>query len=245
MGEGPRTLGPLHLPFIAYIDTSGSLFNIVFNNAFFQRVEAARTIFQSGRTKDVNFRVQQLRALRRLFAENMEEMYEAVKVDLGKSRLETEVLELGYTLSEIDDIIRNTEKWTKPERPGRGIVNYLDDVYICKEPLGVVLILGAWNMPYQVTLLPLAGAIAAGNCVIIKPSEMAPHAARMIERLVSTYLDPLCYKVVTGGADVSTELLKHQFDHIFFTGSAAVSKIVLKAAAEHLTPVTLELGGKR
>ena len=138
----------------------------------------------------------------------------------------------------------SVSSWIKDEHVEKNLVTLMDTTYIHREPLGVCLVMGAWNYPIQLTLQPVTGAIAAGNCVVIKPSELAPNAAKVIEKLIRKYMDPESVVVVTGGIPETTELLKEQFDHIFFTGGTGVGKVIATAAAKHLTPCTLELGGK-
>ncbi|MCL4134850.1 UNVERIFIED_CONTAM: hypothetical protein GTU68_022009 [Idotea baltica] len=141
-------------------------------------------------------------------------------------------------------MLARIDQWTRPEKVPATLVTLFDQSVIYPSPYGVVLVLGAWNYPLQLPLLPVSGAIAAGNCVIIKPSEMAPATAALLAQLIPKYLDPECYRVVLGGIPETTELLKEKFDHIFYTGSTHVGKIVREAANKHLTPTTLELGGK-
>jgi len=172
-------------------------------------------------------------------------MIEALAKDLRKSKQEAVLFEIQFLINETKDALFNLHKWTQPEKPGKSLANALDDVVIYNDPYGVVLIIGSWNYPLQLTLLPVSGAIAAGNCVIIKPSEGAIESSQLIAKLLPRYLDQECFHVILGGVPETTELLKERFDYIFYTGSTNVGKIVRAAANEHLTPVTLELGGKR
>nr|CAD7404576.1 unnamed protein product [Timema cristinae] len=207
-------------------------------------VQRARNAFHSGRTKSVEFREKQLNQLLRLYEENVPEMLTALSSDLRKSKQESLMTEIEYMKNDLINTIHNLREWVKPEKPPKGFVNMLDGVLIYNDPYGVVLIIGAWNYPLQLALLPMAGAIAAGNTVILKPSEVSPASAQLIAKLLPKYLDQECFQVVLGAVPETTQLLKEKFDYIFYTGSTEVGKIVRHAANEHLTPVTLELGGK-
>lgn len=208
-------------------------------------VSTARNAFQSGRTKSLDFREKQLLALLRLYEENTQEMIDALKEDLRKSKQEAIISEIDYLKNELRGLLYNFRSWAKPEKVlDKGIPNLLDGTILYPEPYGVVLVIGAWNYPLQLTLMPAAGAIAAGNCVIMKPSEVAPVSAKLMAELIPKYLDTECYQVYLGGVPETTALLQQRFDYIFFTGSTAVGKIVHQAASKHLTPTTLELGGK-
>lgn len=208
-------------------------------------VSQARKSFQSGRTAPLAFRKQQLQNLMRLYEENTQEMIDALREDLHKSKQEAIVTEIDFIKNDLRNILYNFEDWAKPERIwNKGIANLLDGARIYKDPYGVVLVVGAWNYPIQLALAPFAAAIAAGNCVILKPSEVAVSSGKLIAELVPKYLDQNCFQVYQGGVPETSELLKQRFDYIFFTGSTSVGKIVYKAATEYLTPVTLELGGK-
>jgi len=212
-----------------------------------------KIFFSSGKTKDISFRIDQLRVLKNAIIANEEKILKACKADMNKPPIETFTSERGMVLNEIDYAMRNLESWAKPQRvktPIRhtrlfGLVHHLcAGSYIYHEPFGVALIIGPWNYPFQLTLSPLVGAMAAGNCSIIKPSEIAPHSSAVIVDIIGDNFDPSYIAVVEGGVEASQLLLSQKFDYIFFTGSPIVGKIVMKAAAEHLAPVTLELGGK-
>ncbi|XP_058799816.1 aldehyde dehydrogenase, dimeric NADP-preferring isoform X3 [Phymastichus coffea] len=211
---------------------------------FAELVQSTRDVFYTNKTRPIEFRIKQLKAMKKLIEENETELSTALSNDLGRSKFENYVLEIDFTLNECIHMLHNIKKWSAPERPPKGIVNLLDDVVIYKEPYGVVLVIGAWNYPLQLTLCPVIGAIAAGNCVIIKPSEVSGAVAKIIAELIPKYLDNECYKVVVGGVAETTELLKQKFDYIFYTGSTTVGRIVREASNKFLTPVTLELGGK-
>ncbi|XP_059471477.1 aldehyde dehydrogenase family 3 member B1-like isoform X2 [Neocloeon triangulifer] len=213
-------------------------------STFSSVVQRAHNAFQSGRTRDVEFRRRTLKQMLRMYEENTNEMLEVLNKDLRKSKQEATVLEVEYLKNDIRSCLAHLDDWVKPEKPSKGLVNMLDQVYLYKEPYGVALVMGAWNYPLQLTLLPMHGAVAAGNCVVLKPSEISPHSAKLIAELIPKYLDQECYQVVLGGVPETTLLLKERFDYIFYTGSTSVGKIVRDAANQHLTPVTLELGGK-
>ncbi|XP_069674375.1 aldehyde dehydrogenase, dimeric NADP-preferring-like [Periplaneta americana] len=207
-------------------------------------VQKARNAFKNGRTRPIAFRERQLKQFLRMCEENADAITEALAKDLHKSKQESVLLELLIIINEVKDILFHLHEWTKPEKPPKSLAFAMDDVLIYKEPYGVVLIMGAWNYPVQLTLLPLVGAIAAGNCAIIKPSEISPATAELVAKLIPKFMDQECFHVVIGGIPETTELLKERFDYIFYTGSTSVGKIVRAAANEYLTPVTLELGGK-
>ncbi|KAB0793762.1 hypothetical protein PPYR_13382 [Photinus pyralis] len=207
-------------------------------------VTRARNAFSTGRTKAVAFREQQLKNLLRLYEENAPRLEEALKADLGKHKQESIAMEIGFNSNNIRNTLAELRKWIGPERPPKYFMNMSDEVLIYNDPYGVVLVIGAWNYPLQVSLGPLADAIAAGNCVVLKPSELAPETEKVIAELVPKYLDNDCYQVFRGGPEDTQELLKQRFDYIFFTGSSRIGKLVHAAANEHITPTTLELGGK-
>ncbi|PSN49680.1 Aldehyde dehydrogenase [Blattella germanica] len=207
-------------------------------------VQRARDVFESGRTRSIEFRRKQLQQMMKMYEENTTEMVEALAKDIRKSKQEAVLFEIQLLTNEVLHALQCLKEWTAPEKPPKSFVNTFDEVVIHKDPYGVVLIIGAWNYPLQLTLLPLVGAVAAGNCAIIKPSELAPVTAQLIANLIPKYLDQEAFHVIQGGVPETTELLKERFDYIFYTGSTNVGKIVRAAANEYLTPVTLELGGK-
>ncbi|AMM18859.1 aldehyde dehydrogenase [Frondihabitans sp. PAMC 28766] len=207
-------------------------------------VAALRHAFDTGTTKPYAWRVAQLRALRAMLVEHTPEIEGALHRDLRKHRDEALLTEINLVVSEIDTVLRHLRQWLKPKRTSVPMLIAPATASVVREPLGVVLIIAPWNYPVQLLLDPLVGALAAGNAVVLKPSELAPATSATLTRLVLASLDTDAVAVVEGGADETTELLKQRFDHIFYTGSERVGQIVLKAAAEHLTPVTLELGGK-
>ncbi|KAK3727513.1 hypothetical protein QZH41_018380, partial [Actinostola sp. cb2023] len=207
-------------------------------------VKRAREEFRSGKTRQYEFRKQQLQQFILLFEDHEEEIIEALHKDLHKPRLEAIISEIFLVKNDAITAVNNLKDWMKPEYTETGLLNKMDTSMIISEPLGVALIIGAWNYPIQVTLLPLVGAIAAGNCAVVKPSEVASATAELIKRLLPKYLDRDCYPVVLGGVKETQDLLQLKFDKMFYTGGSAVGKLVMEAAAKNLTRVTLELGGK-
>lgn len=207
-------------------------------------LQKARNAFRRGVTKDVNFRIQQLNNLYSMCIENEKELTDAVMQDLGKPYQESVLYEVEFLLNDIRCMRQNIHKWIKSEPSEKNFITILDETFVQSEPYGVVFVLGAWNYPVQLTLSPVVGAITAGNCVIVKPSELAPKTASVIQKLIPKYLDSECYHVVTGGPTETSEMLKEEYDYIFYTGSTRIGQIVREAANKHLTPCTLELGGK-
>ena len=198
----------------------------------------------STQARDYRWRIEQLRALKRMLLENDTRINDAMWNDLRKSPFECLATEQGVVLSEIETTLKNLAKWMKPRCAATPLYNFPGRCSVFHEPLGLTLIIGAWNYPINLLLSPLVGAIAGGNAAILKPSEISVHTANLIAELIPRYLDPSLMGVVQGGAEETSVLLEQTFDHIFFTGSGNVGKIVLSKAAAHLTPVTLELGGK-
>ncbi|XP_060703706.1 aldehyde dehydrogenase family 3 member A2-like isoform X1 [Hemiscyllium ocellatum] len=207
-------------------------------------VSTARAAYNQGKSRPLKFRIQQLKALERMLDEKKEEFLVALRKDLHKSTFDVEIFEIAGILNEISLAITKLPEWTAPEYVSKSTMTLMDTVYIHREPLGVVLIIGAWNYPLALIVQPLIGAIAAGNAAVLKPSEVSENTARLLGELLPQYLDKDLYPVINGGVAETTELLKQQFDHILYTGSTNVGRIVMEAAAKHLTPVTLELGGK-
>ena len=207
-------------------------------------ISNARTYFLNGNTVTYEFRKKQLENLKKMLKNNEANIYQALKRDLNKSKHETLVTELGFLYSEIDFAIKNLRNWMEPKKVPSPITHKGSSSYIIHQPYGVALIISPWNYPLQLALAPAIGAIAAGNCVIIKPSEWAVETSSLIATMVEEYFDSSFFTVIEGGKEDTEELLRHRFDAIFFTGSSKVGKIVMKAASEHLTPITLELGGK-
>ncbi|MEA3505815.1 MAG: aldehyde dehydrogenase [Bacteroidota bacterium] len=200
--------------------------------------------FNSNKTKETDFRIQQLKKLKRLLKENEELLYKAIYEDFGKSEFETYISELSLIYHEINIFIKNIKKWSRKKSVPTNFANYPSKSYIIPEPLGNTLIIGAWNYPFQLSLVPAISSLAAGNTVILKPSELPIKTSEVMTRIINKNFPSNYFRVIEGGVTETTELLKHKFDKIFFTGSISVGKIIYQAAAKHLTPVTLELGGK-
>lgn len=200
--------------------------------------------FKSGQTKNYEFRKRSLKQLRRAIKKNEGKITEALNKDLNKSAFESYSTEIGVLLNEISFVLKHLKSWMKPKKVKTPMTHVGSRSYIYSEPYGVTLIIAPWNFPFQLAITPLVGAIAAGNCAIIKPSEFTPHTSAVIKEIISHNFGSEFIHVIEGGIETNQALLKKPFDYIFFTGSPQVGKIVMKAASEHLTPVTLELGGK-
>ncbi|KAG0043791.1 hypothetical protein BGZ83_011020 [Gryganskiella cystojenkinii] len=209
-----------------------------------QIIQELRSTFNSGLTKSLQYRKEQLKGLHSLVAENEEAFKEASFKDLHKHSMELILGEAGMVKQECIDAIKQLGQWAKPRKVKGKFLTRMDGPHVRKEPLGVVLIIGAWNYPLNLLLCPAVGAIAAGNTVLLKPSEVAPHTAALITKLLPVYLDSRAYRVVNGAATETTLVLEHKFDHIFYTGSGDIGRVIMTAAAKQLTPVVLELGGK-
>lgn len=202
-----------------------------------------RTFYQSASTRPLSFRKEQLQRLKDCIRENETNILNALKQDMNKPSFEAYASEVGFLYEEIDHTLKHFESWTRPRRVPTPFVHFPASSYIYHEPKGVVLIIGPWNYPFQLLISPVIGAIAAGNCVVLKPSEFAPATSRAISQLATRW-DPGFMAVIEGGVETSQALVGQSWDHIFFTGGTAVGRIIMRAAAEHVTPVTLELGGK-
>ncbi len=207
-------------------------------------LEAQRAYFDSGKTLSVSFRIEMLKKLRNEISANINEIYNAIKTDLGKSGFESYMCEVGMVLSEIGYMIKNVKKLAKDKRVHTPMHEFISTSYIKPTPYGNVLIMSPWNYPFLLTLGPLVDAISAGNTAIVKPSAYSPATSGVIEKLISKCYPKDYIAVVTGGRQENSFLLEKKFDLIFFTGSQAVGKEVMRHAANHLTPVVLELGGK-
>ncbi|MFF9283240.1 aldehyde dehydrogenase family protein [Streptomyces griseosporeus] len=208
-------------------------------------VARLRAAFRTGRTQPVAWRTGQLRDLRRMLTEKGDELADALHADLGKSRAEAFRTEIDFTVREIDHTLDHLDDWLRPEpAPVPAHLGADATAWTQYDPLGVVLVIAPWNYPAQLLLAPVVGALAAGNAVVAKPSELAPATSAALARLIPAYLDTEAVAVVEGGVPETTALLAERFDHIFYTGNGTVGRVVMRAAAEHLTPVTLELGGK-
>lgn len=207
-------------------------------------LQQQRDFFNSNITKDIKFRKSQLRKLLNLLKANEELLNQAIYKDFKKSTFETYATELGLIYGELKHNIKKVDSWSRKKYVYTNLANIPGSSYIMPEPLGNTLIIGAWNYPYLLSLHPAVSALAAGNTAIIKPSELAPHTSKVLADLINKNFSSEYLHVIEGGVKETTELLKQSFDKIFYTGSAMVGKIVMKAAAEYLCPVTLELGGK-
>lgn len=207
-------------------------------------VDTVRATFDSGRTRPLEWRRKQLEQMIAMLEENEQRFLEALHADLGKPAIEGFITDIAFVAGEIRSMVKHLRAWNRPERVGTPLVALPARSRLVPEPLGVVLVIAPWNYPVQLLLVPAAGAIAAGNAVILKPSEVSSATSRVLAELVPKYLDPSAVALVEGGVPETTELLAQRFDHIFYTGNGIVGRIVMTAAAKHLTPVTLELGGK-
>jgi aldehyde dehydrogenase (NAD+) len=213
-------------------------------NPFQNILAGQRQFFNSGRTKDLDFRLENIRRLKKAIIQNEAAILAALRNDLYKPAYEGYLTEIGLVLTEIRFVNRHLRSWVKPRKVRTPYFLWFGSSAIHPEPYGISLIISPWNYPLHLTMLPLIGSIAAGNCTIIKPSEYAPHTAAIISEIIGRHFDSHYVAVIEGDAQTSKDLLKNRFDYIFFTGSQTVGKIVMSAAAKNLTPVTLELGGK-
>ena len=207
-------------------------------------LKAQRNYFDSGQTKDIAFRKKMLQTLYTILHDNEKKILEALKQDLSKSVYEGYMTEFGLTLHEIRFVLKKLTRWARPRRVRTHYLQFPASSTIYPEPYGISLIISPWNYPCLLTMAPLIGSMAAGNCSVIKPSEYTPHTSAVIAETIGSRFDPDYVAVIEGDAQTSSALLAEPFDYIFFTGSPGVGKIVMAAAARNLTPVTLELGGK-
>lgn len=207
-------------------------------------VNEQRRFFDTNTTKNIQFRINELKRLKSILKKNEALLYSSIYKDFKKSKFETYATELSIIYHEIDLALVKVKKWAKKKKASTGLTNLPGKSYIIPEPYGTVLVIGAWNYPYQLSLCPAIAAIAAGCTVVLKPSELPCNTAATMVQLINQNFDPSFFKVIEGGVQQTTKLLQIRFDKIFFTGSLPVGKIVYQAAAKHLTPVTLELGGK-
>lgn len=201
-------------------------------------------LFKSQKTKNIAYRLQLLKNLKAEIILNEKAIYEALKKDFKKSEFESFISEYGLVISELNLVIKNLKKWAKPKRIKSSLLTFPSKSYIYKEPYGSILVIAPWNYPFLLALEPLIMAVSAGNTVVLKPSELTQNTSQLISKIIENIFPKEVVTSIQGGIDVSTELLAQKWDYIFFTGSVPVGKIVAKAAAVHLTPVTLELGGK-
>lgn len=213
-------------------------------NPFYVSKTKLDDYFSSGATRSLSWRKRQLKAFYTLLEVEEKSISEALYNDLSKSPEETYLTEIGYLKKDINLMLKNVEKWMKPKQVSSPLLSLPAKSLIIPEPLGTCLVIGAWNYPFQLSMSPMLSAISAGNCVIVKPSELAPHTSSLIAELLPKYLDMNAVLVVEGGKQPTSDLLELDFDKVFYTGGERVGKIVMSAASKHLTPVTLELGGK-
>jgi aldehyde dehydrogenase (NAD+) len=211
-----------------------------------QGLRKMREFFNTGATKSFSFRREQLKKLRSAILANEKDLHEALHKDLGKSAEESWVTETGFLINEINYSLKHLQQWMQPEKVSTNLLNFPSSSFVLREPLGAVLIIGPWNYPLQLLFTPLVGAMAAGNCVVLKASEFAPATGDVMKKIIEENFSPGYILFTEGeGAGVVPAMMNHfRFDHVFYTGSATVGKIIYKMAAEQLTPVTLELGGK-
>jgi aldehyde dehydrogenase (NAD+) len=207
-------------------------------------IQKQRAFYMQGKTKSISFRIEMLNHLRNLIKSNEKTLMDALKQDLNKSEFDSYISEIGIVLEELRFTIKNLRKWAKPRRVKTSLTGLGSKSYIYPEPYGVALIIAPWNYPFQLSIAPLIGAMAAGNCAVIKPSELTPKTSNILRNIINENFPNDYISVIEGDVNTSTALLKEKFDYIFFTGSVPVGKIIMEAASKHLTPVTLELGGK-
>ena len=209
-------------------------------------LEKQRNYFNTGVTRDLNFRIEKLSILKKSIKKNEKQILEALWADLHKSEFEAYATEIGIILDEINFAMKHLKSWSKTRKVRTPLTHFLSSSYIYSEPYGVSLIMSPWNYPFQLLMAPLIGSIAAGNCAMLKPSENSPNTTEVIVKIIEDSFAQEFVSVVEpyGGKESAEALLREDFDYIFFTGSVPVGKIVMEAAAKHLTPVTLELGGK-
>jgi len=207
-------------------------------------VQQSRQAFDSGITRPLAWRKAQLETMITMLEKHQDELSAALKVDLGRGVEEAWLYDIGFTITEVKLMLKNLKKWTAPRKVPTPMVTKPASSMRVPQPLGVVCVIAPWNYPVQLLLIPAAGAIAAGNAVVMKPSEVSSETSRVLAKIVPQYFTDKAVAIVEGGVQETTELLKQKFDHIFYTGNGAVGRVVMRAAAENLTPVTLELGGK-
>ena len=205
-------------------------------------IRRQREFFATGKTKDIDFRIEQLKLLKSAISSNQSQIVDAVKADLNRPEFEA-YFEIA-SISEVTYAIKHLKSWVKSRKIPISLEQFPASARVFPEPKGVVLIIGPWNYPFQLMISPLVGAIAAGNCAVLKPSEIAANTSQVVAEIITKNFDPDYIAAMEGGIEVSQQLLAEKFDHIFFTGGTKVGQIVMEAAAKHLTPVTLELGGK-
>ncbi|BCJ96215.1 aldehyde dehydrogenase [Anaerocolumna cellulosilytica] len=207
-------------------------------------VTRQREFFQTGKTKSVDFRLKALKRLRYTIIKNEDRIAEALKKDLNKSGFESYMTEIGFVLDEIKNLIKHTPAWAGRKYVRTPLAQFASLSFVQPEPYGVVLVMSPWNYPFQLSIAPLAGAIAAGNCVVVKPSAYTPNVSAIVADIIKQAFPSKYVTVIQGGRQENQKLLEQKFDYIFFTGGGEVGRQVMEKAAKHLTPVSLELGGK-
>ncbi|MGB0600776.1 MAG: aldehyde dehydrogenase family protein, partial [Flavobacteriaceae bacterium] len=205
---------------------------------------AQQQFFKQLKSKPISFRIDCLKRLKKQIELQETQVIEALNADLGKPSFESYTSEILMVQKELDLFIKNLKRWAAPKRVSGSLINFPSQDYILSEAYGTILMISPWNYPFQLAMIPLVGAIAAGNTVVLKPSESAPHTSKVLIDILGQVFTEEWVKVIEGDAKVAQDLLTLQWDYIFFTGSTTVGKIVAQAAAVHLTPLTLELGGK-
>ncbi len=218
--------------------------HILKKNEIVSLFSSQKAFFISGGTLDADYRIRMLQKLKKVINENQKSILAALYTDMRKPETEAYISEIYLVQMEIDIALKNIKKWTAPRKVSTPAVLFKSTSWLYPEPYGVALIISPWNYPFQLLIDPLVGAIAAGNCAILKPSELAPATSSIISQIISDTFDPSYIAVVEGGIEESTALLSLEFDYFFYTGSTSVGRVIMKAAAENLIPVTLELGGK-
>jgi aldehyde dehydrogenase (NAD+) len=207
-------------------------------------IKNQRQYFNQGHTKEIPFRIDRLKTLEQAIKKNEEKIISALKKDLNKAAYESYMTEVGLILGEIRFTIKNVRAWSQPQKVKTPLIYPFANSYNYPEPYGIVLVISPWNYPFQLAMAPLIGAMAAGNCAVLKPSEYSPHTSGIISEILANNFENQYIATNTGDVETGKVLLEQKFDYIFFTGSVPVGKIVMAAASKHLTPVTLELGGK-
>ena len=211
---------------------------------FSKYIENQENYFKSGNTLPISKRKKLLKNLKKEILSNENKIFQALNNDLKKSNYETYLTEIGILISEIDLFLSNLNKWAKPKKVKSSLLSFPSSDYIYSEPYGKILVISPWNYPFQLAILPVLSAVAAGNTVVLKPSEHAPHTSKLVKEILESVFEKSHVLVIEGAAETASKLLEYRWDYIFFTGSVRIGKIVASAAAKHLTPTTLELGGK-
>ena len=207
-------------------------------------IEAQRSFFRTGATRSISARILLLQQLYKAIRKHEEDICKALAQDLGKSPTEAFMTEIGMTLKEISSLSKGVRRWSKPIRERTWLVNLPGSSWQIPEPYGVALVMAPWNYPFMLCIEPMIGAVAAGNCCVLKPSDYSPATSRIIREIVAEVFPPAYVTTVLGGRKENAALLEERFDYIFFTGGDVVGRLVMEKAAKHLTPVSLELGGK-